>query len=363
MFSRDGGGEVANCNHSVIIQLDSPAQYQHPAHHMSMFENLGGSSSYDMPDDYVAGDLDAPPALRSLRASGAAVVVECVEGGAGAGVSCTAELVVDGIAPESASQQAGVQLGMRLVALETGGGEDASWGAWQGKPMTWDGVYDIVSSAPRPWRFTFAPPELDAEPEPTPAAEAPVKKANEEPAAAARPMTPREPTAAELEQAAVLALKAREARLAALTATEREEEKAETSRIPTEAEFEALLLHIEETVLKGDEMKESRDGTFARLRKEWEMPPLALLSAALPAGWEGEEVCAYAAKAGEETKAMQGRSAAELEAGLEEGERNMQAIVGAARRVLFFPSGEVCFNAGFTLVLRCFYAVSILCLC
>ena len=71
---------------------------------MSMFGSLGGGSSYEMPDDYVAGDLAAPAELQRLRGSGATVLVEVVEGGAGAGVSCTDELVVDGIAPDSAAQ-------------------------------------------------------------------------------------------------------------------------------------------------------------------------------------------------------------------------------------------------------------------
>ena len=50
------------------------------------------------------------------------------EGGAGAGVSCTDDLTVDGIAPDSAAQTAGVQLGMRLVQLQHGG-EGDGWDA------------------------------------------------------------------------------------------------------------------------------------------------------------------------------------------------------------------------------------------
>ena len=50
------------------------------------------------------------------------------EGGAGAGVSCTDDLTVDGIAPDSAAQTAGVQLGMRLVQLQHGG-EGEGWDA------------------------------------------------------------------------------------------------------------------------------------------------------------------------------------------------------------------------------------------
>ena len=53
----------------------------------------------------------------------------------------------------------------------------------------------------------------------------------------------------------------------------------------------------QEEVLPGEELKESREGTFERLRKEWNTPPLGLLSAALPDGWAGEAVDAAAAKA------------------------------------------------------------------
>eukprot|EP01050_Picozoa_sp_SAG11_P031333 SAG11_NODE_9693_length_889_cov_1.488608_1_plen_96_part_10 len=34
-------------------------------------------------------------------------------------------------------------------------------------------------------------------------------------------------------------------------------------------------------------MRETREATFGRLRKEWAAPPLELLDAALPAGWAG----------------------------------------------------------------------------
>jgi hypothetical protein len=312
---------------------------------MSMFGSLGGGSSYEMPDDYVAGDLAAPAELQRLRGSGATVLVEVVEGGAGAGVSCTDELVVDGIAPDSAAQQAGVQLGMRLVALETGA-DGTAWDAWQGRPMTWDGVYDIVSQAPRPWRFTFTPadPADEPEPEPMPApAPAPPQKA-EAPAPAPAPVPPNEAEAlAAGEAAAEAAERSRKARLAELSAAEEEEaDKAEATRIPTEAEFEALLKQIEDTVLAGPDMKESREGTFERLRKEWKAPPLALLSAALPTGWEGEEVLAYAAsaQATDLSEDLEGKSAAEIEATFAQGDRAMQNIMGAARRVLFFPSRE-----------------------
>ena len=50
-------------------------------------------------------------------------------------------------------------------------------------------------------------------------------------------------------------------------------------------------------MLPGEDLKESREGTFERLRKEWNTPPLGLLSAALPDGWAGEAVDAAAAKA------------------------------------------------------------------
>jgi len=43
-------------------------------------------------------------------------------------VSCTDDLTVDGIAPDSAAQTAGVQLGMRLVQLQHGG-EGEGWDA------------------------------------------------------------------------------------------------------------------------------------------------------------------------------------------------------------------------------------------
>jgi len=93
---------------------------------MSMFGSLGGGSSYEMPDDYVAGDLAAPAELQRLRGSGATVLVEVVEGGAGAGVSCTDELVVDGIAPDSAAQQAGVAAVARRTVDVMLGAIDAS---------------------------------------------------------------------------------------------------------------------------------------------------------------------------------------------------------------------------------------------
>ena len=50
-------------------------------------------------------------------------------------------------------------------------------------------------------------------------------------------------------------------------------------------------------MLPGEDLKGSREGTFERLRKEWNTPPLGLLSAALPDGWAGEAVDAAAAKA------------------------------------------------------------------
>ncbi len=246
---------------------------------------------------------------------------------------------VDGLAPESAAQAAGVRLGMRLVALDTGG--DASWDAWQGVPMSWDGVAGIVAEAPRPWRFTFAPADPPGEPEPAPepAAEPPAaQEVAPAPAMATSPV----PVPAEAAAAAEAAERARRQRLAQLDVLEAEEDAADANRNPTDAEFEALLQQIEDTVLAGPDMKASREGTFERLRTEWKTPPLALLSAALPTGWEGEKVLAYAASI--EATAGEGeaerKSPAELEASFAAGDSAMQNLMGAARRVLFFPSRE-----------------------
>ena len=50
-------------------------------------------------------------------------------------MSCTDDLTVDGIAPDSAAQTAGVQLGMRLVQLQHGD-EGDGWDACAPLPST-----------------------------------------------------------------------------------------------------------------------------------------------------------------------------------------------------------------------------------
>jgi hypothetical protein len=113
-----------------------------------------------------APEEDALPAeLATLLDDGGGVLVEVGGADGGAGFTCSDDLVVDGIAPDGASDRAGVTVGMTLVAFEAG---SHSWNVWQqaGGTMTWDEMYGIVANAARPWRFTFAPAEAD------PAAEA-----------------------------------------------------------------------------------------------------------------------------------------------------------------------------------------------
>ena len=77
-----------------------------------------------------------------------------------------------------------------------------------------------------------------------------------------------------------------------------------------------------------------------RLRKEWKAPPLALLSAALPTGWEGEQVLAYAEAIETQGGGLEEQSPEAMEASFEATDRAMENLMGAARRVLFFPSRE-----------------------
>merc|ERR1711988_1084815 len=105
---------------------------------------------------------ELPAELAALLDDGDGVLVEVGGADGGAGFTCTDDLIVDGIAPDGASDRAGVTLGMRLVAFEAGSN---SWNVWQQADgtMTWDEMYRIVANAARPWRFTFAPPEADEE--------------------------------------------------------------------------------------------------------------------------------------------------------------------------------------------------------
>jgi len=108
-------------------------------------------------------DEDALPAeLAALLDDGDGVLVEVGDADGGAGFTCTDDLIVNGIAPDSASDRAGVTRGMTLVAFEAG---SHSWNVWQqaGGTMTWDEMYRIVANAARPWRFTFAPPDADGQ--------------------------------------------------------------------------------------------------------------------------------------------------------------------------------------------------------
>ena len=97
---------------------------------------------------------EEPEELLALR-EGDGVTVEVGGADGGAGFTCTDDLVVDGIAPDGLSAEAGVRVGMQLVAFEAG---SHAWNAWQeDSDLTWDGMYRLVANASRPWRFTFAP--------------------------------------------------------------------------------------------------------------------------------------------------------------------------------------------------------------
>ena len=77
--------------------------------------------------------------------------------------------------------------------------------------------------------------------------------------------------------------------------------------------LEPILDEIAKEQLPGDDMQETRDATFARLRKEWEKPPVALIDKVLPTDW-------WAAAAG---------------CGEEEDQEQQKLL--AARRLIFDP--------------------------